>query len=67
MRFMKNSRNVNDRKQILTQYLVHYLGMTLTTQNDIHDENKSRLNTQNACYYSVQIILSYGLKKRTKD
>jgi hypothetical protein len=30
-----------------------YLGMTLTNQNDIHDEIKSRLNLGNACYYSV--------------
>jgi hypothetical protein len=32
--------------------------MTLTDQNDIHDENKSRLNSGNACYYSVQSLLS---------
>jgi hypothetical protein len=31
-----------------------YLGMTLTNQNDIHDKIKSRLNSGNACYYSVQ-------------
>jgi hypothetical protein len=31
-----------------------YLGMTLTNRNDIHDEIKSRLNSGNACYYSVQ-------------
>jgi hypothetical protein len=31
-----------------------YLGMTLTNQNDIHDEIKSRLNSGNASYYSVQ-------------
>jgi hypothetical protein len=30
-----------------------YLGKTLTNQNDIHDEIKSRLNSGNACYYSV--------------
>jgi hypothetical protein len=28
-----------------------YLGSTLTNQNDIHDEIKSRLNSGNACYY----------------
>jgi hypothetical protein len=32
--------------------------MTLTNQNDIHDEIKSRLNSGNACYYSVQNLLS---------
>jgi hypothetical protein len=31
-----------------------YLGTTLTNQNDIHDEIKCRLNSGNACYYSVQ-------------
>jgi hypothetical protein len=35
-----------------------YLGMMLTNQNDIHDEIKSRLNLGNACYYSVQNLLS---------
>jgi hypothetical protein len=35
-----------------------YLGTTLTGQNDIHDEIKSRLNSGNACYYSVQNLLS---------
>jgi hypothetical protein len=35
-----------------------YLGTTLTNQNDIHDEIKSRLNSGNACYHSVQNLLS---------
>jgi hypothetical protein len=38
-----------------------YLRMTLTNQNDIHDEIKSRLNLRNACYYSVQTLLSSHL------
>jgi hypothetical protein len=38
-----------------------YLGMTLTNQNDIRDEIKSRLNSGNACYYSVQNHLSLRL------
>jgi hypothetical protein len=38
-----------------------YLGMTLTNQNDIHDEIESRLNSGNACYYSVQNLLSSRL------
>jgi sorting nexin-29 len=38
-----------------------YLGMTLTNQNDIHNEIKSRLNSRNACYYSVQNLLSSHL------
>jgi hypothetical protein len=35
-----------------------YLETTLTNQNDINDEIKSRLNSGNACYYSVQNVLS---------
>jgi hypothetical protein len=38
-----------------------YLGMTLTNQNDIRDEIKSRLNSGNACYHSVQNLLSSRL------
>jgi hypothetical protein len=32
-----------------------------TNQNDIHDEIKNRLNSGNACYYSVQNLLSSHL------
>jgi hypothetical protein len=38
-----------------------YLGTTLTNQDAIHDEIKSRLNSGNVCYYSVQNILSSRL------
>jgi sigma54-dependent transcription regulator len=38
-----------------------YLGTTLTNQNDIHDDIRSRLNWGNACYYSVQNLLSSRL------
>jgi hypothetical protein len=38
-----------------------YLETTLTNQNDIHDEIKSRLNSGNPCYYSVQNFLSSRL------
>jgi hypothetical protein len=38
-----------------------YLGTTLTNQNDIHDEIKTRLNSWNGCYYSVQNLLSSRL------
>jgi hypothetical protein len=45
-----------------------YLGMTLTNQNDIHDEIKNRFNLRNACYYSVQNLLSSHLiPKKPKD
>jgi hypothetical protein len=36
-------------------------GMTLTNQNNIHDEIKSRLNSQNARCHSVQNLLSSHL------
>jgi len=31
-----------------------YLGTTLTDQNSIQEEIKSRLKSENACYHSVQ-------------
>jgi hypothetical protein len=34
-----------------------YLGTTITYQNCIHEEIKSRLNSGNACYHSVQSLL----------
>jgi hypothetical protein len=40
------------------------LGTTLTNQNDIHDEIKSRLNSGNACYYSVRNLLSSRLMSK---
>jgi hypothetical protein len=41
-----------------------YLGTTLTDQNSIQEEIKSRLNLGNACYYSVQNLLSSRLLSR---
>jgi hypothetical protein len=41
-----------------------YLGITLTDQNCIHEEIKSRLNSGNACYHSVQSLLSSRLLSR---
>jgi hypothetical protein len=41
-----------------------YLGTTLTDQNCIHEEIKSRLNSGNACYHSVQSPLSSRLLSR---
>jgi hypothetical protein len=35
-----------------------YLGTTLTYQNGMHEEIKGRLNSGNACYRSVQSLLS---------
>jgi hypothetical protein len=36
-----------------------YLGMALTYQCDIRGEIKSRLNSQNACYHSVQNFIIF--------
>jgi len=38
-----------------------YLGTTLTNQNSIQEEIKNRLKLGNACYYSVQNLLSSRL------
>jgi hypothetical protein len=38
-----------------------YLGSTLTDQNCIHEEIRSRLNSRNACYNAVQNLLSSRL------
>jgi hypothetical protein len=35
-----------------------YLGTTVTNQNLIQEEIKSRMNSGNACYHSVQNLLS---------
>ena len=38
-----------------------YLGTALTNQNSVLEEIKSRLNSRNACYHSVQNFLSSSL------
>ena len=38
-----------------------YLGITLTNQNSIAEEMKSRLRSGNACYHSMQSLLSSRL------
>jgi hypothetical protein len=44
-----------------------YLRTTLTNQNSIQEEIKSRLKSRNACYHSVQDLLSSSLlSKNTK-
>jgi hypothetical protein len=44
-----------------------YLGTTVTNRNSIQEEIKSRLKSRNACYHSVQDLVSYSLlSKYTK-
>jgi hypothetical protein len=43
---------------------IKYLGTPLTDQNCMHEEIKSRLNSGNACYHSVQSLLSCPLLPR---
>jgi hypothetical protein len=39
-----------------------YLETTLTNQNSVQEEIKSRMKSGNACYHSVQNLLSYSLR-----
>jgi hypothetical protein len=41
-----------------------YLGTSITNQNYMHEEFKSRLNLGNTCYHSVQGLLSSHLLSR---
>jgi hypothetical protein len=43
---------------------VKYLGTTFTNQNSIREEMKSRLKSGNACYHSVQNLLSSSLRSK---
>jgi hypothetical protein len=62
----QNIRTANESLENVVKF--KYLGTTLTNRNDIHDEIKSRLNSGNACYYSVQNLLSSRLiSKKPKD
>jgi len=43
------------------------LGTTLTNQNSIQEETESTLKSGNACYHSVQILLSPRLLSKNRD
>jgi hypothetical protein len=55
----QNIRRANESFENVAKF--KYLVTTLTNQKDIHDEINSRLNSENACYYSVQNLLSSRL------
>jgi hypothetical protein len=57
----QNIRTANEWLENVATF--KYLGTTLTKQNDIQDEIKSRLNSGNACYYSVQNLLPVSCQK----
>jgi hypothetical protein len=55
----QNIRIANESFENVAKF--KYLRTILTNQNDIRDEIKSGLNSGNACYYSVQALLSSRL------
>jgi hypothetical protein len=61
----QNIRIANESFEKVAKF--KYVGTMLTNRNDIHDEVKSRLNSGNACYYSVQNLLSSRLIQKTED
>ena len=69
-KYMVMSRDKNaGRSQIVNRSFerveeFRYLRTTLTNQNAIQEEIKSRMKSGNVCYYSVQNILSSSLLSR---
>ena len=61
-------QNAVQNQNIVIQYLSFekvekfiYLGVTVTNTNDVREEIKLRINMGNACYYSLEKILSSHL------
>jgi hypothetical protein len=61
----QNIRIANESSENVAKF--KYLGTTLTDENDIPDEIKSRLNSGNACYHSVQNLLSSRLISKNPE
>jgi hypothetical protein len=68
---MSRSQKIGQRRSIKIvnrsfEYVAtfRYLGTTLTDQNCLREEIQSRLNSGNACYHSVQSLLSSRLLSR---
>ena len=58
----------NDNSSIERVEEFKYLGTKLKNKNSIQEEIKSRLKLGNACYYSIQNLLSSSfLSKKVKD
>jgi len=54
-----NIKNNNSYSERVEQF--KYLETTLTNQNSIQEEIQSRLKSGNACYHSVQNLLTFSL------
>jgi hypothetical protein len=57
----KNGNIQIGNKSFETVEQFKYLGTTLTDQNSIHEEIKNKLKSGNACYHSMQNLLSSSL------